>query len=145
MKNFIRVFSVLSLMFVCSAVSAYAQASYGSEVEVPFAFSVADRSYEAGTYIFKLRRMQSGGAALSITDPRSDRDQLVLVTASGDGVSKDMDLVFDIVDDKRIFRSINTPTGAFALLSRKPKREVAARAGSNVTEPAILGGSASLF
>ena len=78
MKKFIQAFSLLSILVLGSVFSATANTAepgFGTEVEIPFAFNVGDRAYEAGSYIVKLARISDGTATLSIQDTKTDEDR----------------------------------------------------------------------
>ena len=127
MKKLIQICSLLSLVFVLSAISVNAQSQFGSEVEIPFSFSVGDRSYEAGTYIVKLNKIQNGAAAVIISDPRTDSVQTVLASRNGDNADEKVKLVFDRHDGETVLSRVITPSGGFALRLTQQQRNVAER------------------
>jgi hypothetical protein len=126
MKKLIQICSLLSLLLVFTAVSASAQSEYGSEVEIPFSFNVGDREYEAGNYIVKLNKLQTGAATIIISNPKTDSVQTVLARRSADSSDNAVKLVFDTVNGERVLSRVITPGGGFAILNRQP-RNVAAR------------------
>lgn len=129
MKKIVQLFSLFGLVFILSAVSANAQSEYGSEVLIPFEFSVGGRTYESGKYVIKLSRLQSGSATVTVDDLKNDRVQIVLAKRSGDSSVEDVNLVFDIVNGVRTLSRIVTPVGGYALKRNERAREVDARAG----------------
>src|SRR5215218_5338540 len=104
MKKLIQISSFLSLVLLFSAASTFAQSQFGIDVNIPFAFNVRDRSYEAGNYIVKFQRHSPGSATLSIEDTKTDEVQTMLLTGNGDGGSEDIKLVFDSVEGHRQLR-----------------------------------------
>ena len=132
MKKFIQIASLFSLLAVFTVMSANAQSGiYGSEVEIPFAFSVAGQSYEAGHYIVKVQKLTTGAATLTIEDTRNDKIRVVLMSPNGDAPSKDVKLVFDNINGQRYLSRVNTPDRSFALLkSRTDQSEDASSSGS---------------
>lgn len=52
MKNYTFIAIILGIMFIFSATSAAAQKFEKILVEIPFEFSVGEKSFEAGKYIF---------------------------------------------------------------------------------------------
>ena len=129
MKKIVQLFSLFGLVLILSAVSANAQSEYGSEVLIPFEFSVGGRTYESGKYVIKLSRLQSGSATVTVDDLKNDRVQIVLAKRSGDSSVEDVNLVFDIVNGVRTLSRIVTPVGGYALKRNERAREVDARAG----------------
>lgn len=129
MKKILQLFSLFSIVFILSAVSASAQSEYGSEVLIPFEFNVGGRAYEPGKYVFKLSRLQGGSATVMIEDVKKNRVQIVLAKLSGDPAVEDVNLVFDKMDGVRTLSRVVTPVGGYALKKNVRPREVAARAG----------------
>ena len=139
MKKFIALFSFLTLMFATTAFAKVSQAEYGTEVEIPFAFSVGEREYSAGKYIVKLQKLQNGSATLAITDSKNERVQVMIATRNNEASSERVDLVFEKVGDKRLLSRIATPSGTFAV-AKPSQKNVPAR-----TTAAAIGGINDLF
>ena len=102
MRKMIQVFSLLSLMFVFTAAGAFAQTGFGTEVEIPFAFNVGDRSYDAGHYIVKISRQGNGASLFSIQDTKTDDTQHILLNVNGDSVGSDWKLIFATIGDRKV-------------------------------------------
>jgi hypothetical protein len=121
MNKLIQICSLLSLVFVFAAVSASAQSEYGSEVEIPFSFSVGDRTYEAGTYTVKLNKLQTDAATIIIRDRKNDSVQTVLARRNAGSADESVELVFDTVNGTKVLSRFITPGGSFAPLNRQPR------------------------
>ena len=143
MKKIIQVCSLLTVLILTGAVSSFAQNGFGSDVEIPFAFNVGDQAYEAGNYIFKLDKLPSGAATLSISDTKSDEVQTVLLNGTGDRVGTEIKLVFDSVEGRRYLTKVRTPDRTFALLRTKAEKK-AAKAGS-AERPVDSVGTSNVF
>ena len=141
MKKIIQICSLFTLLVLFGAVAANAQSSFGSDVEIPFAFNVGDRSYEAGNYIVKLEALSMGGAKLSIHDTKNDEVQMILINGTGEDAGKDVNLVFDVIDGKRFLTKVRTPERTYALF--KSKAEKNAAKAEKAAEGAAVGGSSS--
>ena len=139
MKKFIQVCSLLSLLVFFGAASANAQSGFGVDVEIPFAFSVGDQSYEAGNYIVKVDKLTSGTATLSIQDTKTDDVQTVLLNGNGDEAAGDIKLVFDNVAGRRVLTKIRTPDRGYALIKTKSEKN------AEKVQAASIGGSANMF
>jgi len=139
MKKIIQIFSLLSLVFLFTAVSASAQSKLGSEVEIPFAFNVADHSYEAGTYILQLQKYSVGSATLSIHDTKTNEIQNVLLNANGEEPGAEIKLVFETVDRERRLAKIVTSDRTYALVRSKAERNAAK--AREVEKAASVGGA----
>jgi len=125
MKKFIQISSFLSLVVLFSAASTLAQSHFGIDVNIPFAFNVGDRSYDAGNYIVKFERHSPGSATLSIEDTKTDEVQTVLLNSNGDGGSEDIKLVFDTVEGRRQLRKVRTSSSTYAIVRTKAERTAA--------------------
>lgn len=147
MKKFIQVCALLSLIVVSgAAVSVKAQSGFGTEVSIPFAFTVGDHTYEAGSYVLKLTKYSAGTASLSIVDTKTDEIQTVLLNANGDSAGDDIKLVFDKVEGRRYLSKVQTTERTYALLRSKAVRD-AAKAAKNAdkADSAVSGDAANLF
>jgi len=133
MKKFIQICSVLTLLVAFTVVaSAKTEVGFGTQVDIPFAFNVGDRSYEAGTYIVKFGRVSEGTATLSIQDLRNDSMQTVLVNVNNEETSGDMRLVFDTIEGKKYLTKVRHNDKTFALHRVKSEKSVGASAsGAN--------------
>ncbi len=125
MKKFLQICSLFTFVFVLSAVSASAQSTYGSEVEIPFAFSVNDRSYEAGKYIVKVSKFQTGSATIVITDPKTESIQTVLAQRNGESSDESVKLTFETIEGQKVLSRVVTPSGGFGLRLNRQRRDVA--------------------
>ena len=127
MKKFIQAFSLLSILVLGSVLSATANTAepgFGTEVEIPFAFNVGDRAYEAGSYIVKLARISNGTATLTIQDTKTDEMQIVLVNANSERSAGDLRLIFDTIEGQKYLTKVHSSNKTFALL--RPKSEKSA-------------------
>jgi hypothetical protein len=145
MKKFIQVCSLLSILVLTSVFPVTAQGGFGTEVEIPFAFNVGDREYEAGAYIIKLSRISAGTATLSIHDPRNDELQTVLVNVNSEtSRGNDIRLVFDTIDGQKHLTKVRTADKTFALAKPKSEKNAKVRDAENQVENSI-GVTADLF
>jgi hypothetical protein len=143
MKRFIQV-SLFSLLALFAVVSVNAGSGFGTEVQIPFAFNVGDKAYEAGTYIVKVQSMTSGGARLSIQDPKTDEIQTVFMNPSGDEPSRnDMRLVFDTIEGRKYLTRVRTSDKSFAIAGSKTPKDAAKSTKSS--EKVSVGGAANHF
>jgi len=141
MKKFIQICSLFSLLVLFGAGAANAQMGFGTDVEIPFAFNVGDRAYEAGNYIVKLDRYSSGSASLSIRDTMTDEVQTVLLNANGDGPAGEIKLVFDVFEGRRYLTKVSTPSRTYALIKSKAEKNAAkARNIEKPVESSVIGG-----
>ena len=126
MKKFIQAFSLLSILVLGSVFSATAntaQPGSGTEVVIPFAFNVGDRSYEAGNYIVKLGGISDGTATLSIQDTKTDEMQIVLVNVNGErSGGYDLRLVFETIEGQKYLMKVRTADKTFALFKTKSEK-----------------------
>lgn len=125
MKKFIQAFSLLSILVLGSVFTATAntgQPGFGTEVEIPFAFNVGDRAYEAGSYIVKFGKISAGTATLSIQDTKTDEMQIVLVNVNNEPSNGDLRLVFDTIEGQKYLTKVRSAGKTFALLKIKSEK-----------------------
>lgn len=142
MKKLIQICSLLTLLVAFSIVSVSAQSNFGSEVEIPFAFQVADNSYEAGSYIVKVNKLTPSTAKLSIEDPETGKIQNVLMSITGESAGSEIKLVFDNYEGRRHLSKVRTTESTFAVAGLKGYKDAAARKSA---EPSNGAGEASAF
>jgi biopolymer transport protein ExbD len=124
MRKFIQICSVLSLLVAFTVVaSAKTEQGFGTEINIPFAFNVGDRAYEAGTYIIKIDRVSSATSTLSIQDIKSDDLHTVIVNVNNESASGDVRLVFDTIDGKKYLTKVRSQDKTFALFKPKSEKE----------------------
>ena len=145
MKKIIQVCSLLSLLFLFTAVSASAQSTLGVDVEVPFAFNIAGHSYDSGNYILKVTKFGTVTGTLSIRDPKTDELQIVLLNANGDESADGIKLVFDTIDGRRFLTKIRTPDRTFALGRSKAEKDAAKTRDAARSETSSIGSGADPF
>jgi hypothetical protein len=123
MKKLIQVVSLFSLLVFFTAGAALADDRFGTDVSIPFAFNVGDRSYEAGEYIIKLEKLGNGTATLSIQNTKTDEIQRVLMNANGDTSADDVRLVFDTINGQRYLTKLKTTDRTYAIVGAKPDKD----------------------
>ena len=109
MKKLIQFFSFLSLVIVFSIVSASAQTVKQYAAEVPFDFSIGQKSYQAGSYVIKIARHSQSSLVLSLEDKNKNLLQTILVRGNGDVSKNDPKLVFARHDNQRALTKMTTP------------------------------------
>lgn len=125
MKKLIQVCSLLSLLVLFTAASAFAQNGFGTDVNIPFAFNVGDHAYEAGQYIVKLDKTGAGMATLSIQNTKTDEVQRVLLNANGDAGAQDVRLIFDTINGQRYLTKLKTTDRTYAIVGSRPAKDTA--------------------
>ncbi|HUR98800.1 MAG TPA: hypothetical protein VMZ26_12100 [Pyrinomonadaceae bacterium] len=134
MKKLIQIGSILTLLVLFSAASTFAQSQFGIDVNIPFAFNVGDRSYDAGNYIVKFQRQTPGSATLSIEDTKTNEIQTVILNAGGDPGSDEIKLVFDTVEGHRYLRKVRTQSTTYAIVKTKAEKNLAKVQGGKAAD-----------
>ena len=146
MKRFIQICSLLSLLVLFTAASASANTGFGSEVKIPFAFNVGDRSYDAGTYIVRLDRISASTSSLTIQNVETDELQTVLLGVNSASAGRDMKLVFDTIDGKKYLTKVGTADKMYALLRNKVDRKASKSDDAKKTsDGGVISGGADIF
>ena len=130
MKKFIQICSLFGLLVLFGAISVNAQTSLGSQICIPFAFNVGEKSYDAGDYILKIEKIATGTATLTIRDTKSDEMQIVLLNGTGESPAKDLKLVFDSIEGQRYLTRVRTPDRTYGLAKSKAEKDAAKARGS---------------
>jgi hypothetical protein len=106
MKKLIQVFSFLSLVVVFSIVSANAQTVKQYAAEIPFDFSIDQKSYQAGSYVIKVSKFSQSSIALSLEDKENHVLQTIFVRENGDIAKNEPRLSFTVRDNQRFLTKV---------------------------------------
>ena len=109
MKKLIQFFSFLSLVIVFSIVSANAQTVKQYAAEIPFDFSIGQKSYQAGSYVIKVSKVSQSNIALLLEDKNKNLLQTILVRGNGDVAKNEPKLVFTRHDNQRVLTKMTMP------------------------------------
>ena len=127
MRAIIRTFLVLSLTLVFGASISYAQAGTRIEANIPFDFTIGDKTFAAGKYDLSLFRLY--GSVHSVT-LRDNTGKLILNTTAiqnGSNARNKSDMLFAIVEDEHFLDKIRTPDCGFVFnRSSRDKRNAKA-------------------
>ena len=117
MKNFLKGFALFAAIFAFGAV-ANAQINYRAEVNVPFEFSVGDKTHDAGKYTISINKQMVAGAVLTIQKEGSDDVETFMVSNNRGQRSEDLQLVFSSVDGRKFLTNITSANSDYALLAK---------------------------
>lgn len=146
MKRFIQICSLLSLLVLFTGFPSDASAGYGTEVEIPFAFQIGDRSHDAGQYIVKLERISASTSTLTLQNVKTDEMQTVLLNVSSAKAGSEMKLVFDTIEGKKYLTKVGTADKTYAIIHNNVDRKaLKAREANRPSEGVVTGGGADLF
>ena len=138
MRNFIQAFALLVVFFAFSAATANAQINYRSQVEIPFSFSVHDRTYDAGSFIIKINKTTEGAAAFTIQKEGSGKTQTVLMSDVRGALSSKVQLVFNVDAGSKYLSGITTSNNSYAFSPAKALVEKTIAAGTDIGSGANL-------
>lgn len=124
MKKLVQLTAILSLVFVFSAISAYAQSAAVKQYDakIPFDFNIGQKSYQAGNYVVRIEKLATNGAILSLVDDNNKRLQSVMVFLNGSVSEKDSQLLFNIYGEQRYLAGVTTPELAISLGKSKVEK-----------------------
>lgn len=143
MRKFIQISSLLALVLAFTTFSVKAAGGFGSEVEIPFAFYVGDKAYEAGHYIVRVQRLETGGAILSIQNSEDNKVHSLFLNRSGDPGSSEVKLIFDVANGQRYLSKVTAQDHSFAVIGSKERRTEVGKAKRSTA--AEIGGGGSTF
>ncbi len=95
MKKIIQIVSFLALVFVIVGADVHAQQTTKIDASIPYDFEIGGQQFEAGKYIVRVRRSNSGS---SIAELRDSQHRVVyegFLLDSGDTGNGKANLVFD--------------------------------------------------
>jgi hypothetical protein len=125
MKKFIQISAILSLLVVFSAISASAQAVSSYKADIPFDFSIGQKSYQSGNYVIKTSKIAANAVSFTLEDEKGNKLQTILV-ASSEGISKNNpELVFNRYDNQRFLTGLVTTDASITLAMSGTEKRIA--------------------
>src|SRR5918993_2701533 len=115
MKKIIQIVSFLALVFVIAGADVQAQRTTKIDASIPYDFAIGDDQFEAGKYVMRVRRSNSGA---SIAELRDSKHRVVyegFVLDSGDTGNGKANLVFDRSGSVARLTQIRTGDKGFAV------------------------------
>jgi hypothetical protein len=136
-KQSLRIFLMFSLLTVLAALSVHAQSSNVQTANIPFEFSVGDKTFPAGEYSVSRLNPQSDKAALAIksADGRMSKIVLTMPVQAGRAQEK-ATLVFSRYDKQYFLAEVWTPADntGLELPKSRSERTLARHAGEKESE-----------
>jgi hypothetical protein len=111
MKKIIQLISFVFIAVVVSVVSVKAQAAQKFEANIPFSFSVAGKTYDAGNYKVKIAKPFGSAGIMTIWNGDGKVLGMFNVTSSGESTANESKFIFDRSgDDRTLTRIVTTET-----------------------------------
>ena len=95
MKKIIQIVSFLALVFAIAGADVHAQRTTRIDASIPYDFAIGDEQFEAGKYVMRLRRSNSGASVAELRDSQHRVVYEGFVLDSGDTGNGKANLVFD--------------------------------------------------
>ena len=95
MKKIIQIVSFLALVFVVAGADVHAQRTTKIDANIPYDFAIGDEQFEAGKYVLRVRRSNSGASVAELRDSKYRVVYEGFVLDSGDTGNGKPNLVFD--------------------------------------------------
>ncbi len=130
MKKFIQISSVLSLLLVFAAVSAFAQTTKKYQADIPFDFNVGQNTYKSGNYIIKLSRLTANGLTLTLEDADGKPLENIFVTNTGLVAKGNPQLVFNRYGSQRFLSQVLSQDLGVSIRTTKTEKIAAEKSRS---------------
>jgi hypothetical protein len=95
MKKIIQIVSFLAIVFVIAGADVHAQRTTKIDANIPYDFTIGDEQFEAGKYVMRVRRSNSGASVAELRDSNHRVVYEGFVLDSGDTGNGKSNLVFD--------------------------------------------------
>ena len=115
MKKFIYAVSFLAIALIFGNTNASAQSATRIDADIPFDFAVGEEVLEAGNYVMRLRRNNSGAQSFEIRNAKNRVVYEAFLMENGDTSLDKAKLVFDRVDGQRVLANIRLQNRGFAV------------------------------
>lgn len=113
-----RVIQMLSLAVILGGISVAVNGQSTTKVtaEMPFEFSIGDRSYEPGRYQMRVTRANSSHSVLQLMNDKGEVIHAILVRKDDVKKAAKSSLQFDVKGDRRSLSSLRTGDHQYQLL-----------------------------
>ena len=132
-KQTLRISLMLGLLAILAVSSAHAQSSYERTTNIPFSFTVGDKTFPAGEYRVMRLNPQSSQAALAIKsiDGQMSKTTLTAMDLQRTGMTGKAKLVFNRYGDQYFLSEVwlRANDGGHALPMSRSEREIANHSG----------------
>jgi len=119
MKKIIQIVSFLALVFVMAGADVQAQRTTKIDATIPYDFAIGDDQFEAGKYVMRVRRSNSGASVAELRDSKHRVVYEGFILDSGDTGNGKANLVFDRSGSVARLTQIRTGDKGFAI-NEKP-------------------------
>jgi hypothetical protein len=130
MKKLIQICTILSLLVVFTAVSAFAQSGERIDAKIPFNFKIGDKSYKAGNYVIRVSKT-AGGDVLSLEDENRNHLQTTVIARNGDLDLNQSELLFNRYENEVFLSKILVPGKGFSVHQSKSEKQIARQNQNN--------------
>ena len=128
-KQNLRIFLMFGLLAILAVSSAYAQSSYERTTNIPFSFTIGDKTFPAGEYRVARLNPQSSQAVLAIKsiDGQMSKITLTAMDLQRSGVTGKAKLVFNRYGDQYFLSEVwlRANDGGHAIPLSRAEREFA--------------------
>jgi len=126
MRAIIRTLLVLSLTLVFGASISYAQqVGYRVEADIPFAFSVGNKTFAAGKYDLSVIRLYGAVHAVRMRDETGKVVCNTIAIQNGSSVPKGADMLFAVAEGQRYLDKLRTTDFGFVFSRSSGDKRVA--------------------
>ena len=106
MKKFIYTVSFLAVMLIFGGTSASAQLVTRIDANIPFDFAIGGETFEAGKYVMRIRKNNTGAEKLEVRDAKNRVVYEAFMLQNGDSTLKDPELIFDRIGGQAVLAKI---------------------------------------
>ncbi|HEX6280113.1 MAG TPA: hypothetical protein VFZ49_08900 [Pyrinomonadaceae bacterium] len=132
MKKIIQTVSFLGLALIFGGVTANAQGPTTKvDANVPFDFTVGEKSFSAGKYTLRISRAAVGVSILELRDGADEIVQTVLLSTNGERRRESSELIFDRVEGTVVLAKIVTADAGYSVPHASGAKLVAAARRAN--------------
>jgi hypothetical protein len=123
-KQTLRIFVMFTLFAILAVASVHAQSSREQTANIPFSFTVADKTFPAGEYIIQRLNPSSDKAAIAVKSADGHMNKIVLTTpVQAAKMRENAKLVFNHYGDQYFLAQVWTPADNTGLEVPQSKSE----------------------
>jgi hypothetical protein len=137
----LRIFLMFGLFAILAITIVHAQTSNRQTANIPFSFTVADKTFPAGEYTVERVNPESDKAALAIKSLDGRMSRVVLTTSvHANRIQENARFVFNRYGDQYYLAQVWTPADdtGYALPQSRSERELARNSGRRAPEQTTI-------
>ncbi len=140
MKKIIRILTLMSVVVAFASVSVFASKTTNTfEANIPFDFTVNQKSYKAGSYVIRVTEVSQSASIIALEDEKGNQLEKVMGGVSGDMNKGEPVLVFNRYENQRFLAKIVTAKNGLVMPTSKTEKQIVKKMKEGTRRTEVAG------